>query len=77
MTHYIVQRDRLPDIIIAVDDGWTLTFTAEPEPRCLRIWEGEKLRAAFCNVHGFRDLSIPLAEQTASGFEMPDEDTPF
>jgi hypothetical protein len=25
------------------------------------VWEGEKLRAVFCDVRGFRDLGIPLA----------------
>jgi hypothetical protein len=66
---YLVQRERQADIIIEVAADWKLTFGAvNPgsqmsgrDLHCLRVWEGEKLRAVFCDVRGFRDLSIPLA----------------
>jgi hypothetical protein len=67
---YLVQRDRQADIIIEVAADWKLTFGAvnpgagpgfDHKLHCLRVWEGEKLRAVFCDVRGFRDLSIPLA----------------
>jgi hypothetical protein len=68
---YLVQRERVPDIIIEVAADWKLTFGAVNPGNgeggrygnlhCLRVWEGEKLRAVFCDVRGFRDLSIPLA----------------
>ena len=36
------------------------------ELHCLRVWETkEKLRAVFCDVRGFRDLSIPLARKVS------------
>jgi hypothetical protein len=68
---YLVQRERTADIIIQVKADWKLTFGAVNPGNgeggrygnlhCLRVWEGEKLRAVFCDVRGFRDLSIPLA----------------
>jgi hypothetical protein len=70
---YLVQRERVPDIIIEVAADWKLTFGAVNPGNgeggrygnlhCLRVWEGEKLRAVFCDVRGFRDLSIPLASK--------------
>jgi hypothetical protein len=65
----LVKRDRGGDFTIEVPADWKVTFGAvnpgsPPHGRdlhCLRIWEGEKLRAVFCDVRGFRDLSIPLA----------------
>jgi hypothetical protein len=68
---YMVQRAGQPDIQIQVPASWKLTFGAvnpgaPPHGRdlhCLRVWEGEKLRAVFCDVRGFRDLSIPLARK--------------
>jgi hypothetical protein len=68
---YMVQRAGQPDIQIQIKASWKLTFGAvnpgaPPHGRdlhCLRVWEGEKLRAVFCDVRGFRDLSIPLARK--------------
>jgi len=70
---YLVQRERVPDIIIQVAADWKITFGAVNPGNgeggrygnlhCLRVWEGEKLRAVFCDVRGFRDLSIPLASK--------------
>lgn len=65
----LVQRDRGSDFTMEVPASWKITFGAvnpgaPPHGRdlhCLRVWEGEKLRAVFCDVRGFRDLSIPLA----------------
>jgi hypothetical protein len=65
----LVQRDRGGDFTMEVPAAWKITFGAvnpgaPPHGRdlhCLRVWEGEKLRAVFCDVRGFRDLGIPLA----------------
>jgi hypothetical protein len=65
----LVQRDRGGDFSMEILASWKVTFGAvnpgaPPHGRdlhCLRVWEGEKLRAVFCDVRGFRDLSIPLA----------------
>jgi hypothetical protein len=62
------------DFVIEVPANWKLTFGAvNPggngtpgrygDLHCLRLWEGEKLRAVYCDVKGFRDLSIPLARK--------------
>jgi hypothetical protein len=66
---YLVQRGGASDFVIQVAANWKLTFGAvNPSGQsmgrdlhCLRVWEGEKLRAVFCDVRGFRDLSLPLA----------------
>jgi hypothetical protein len=65
---YLVQRERQPDFVLEVAADWKITFGAvnpgSQNPghlHCLRVWEGEKLRAVFCDVRGFRDLSLPLA----------------
>jgi len=68
---YMVQRAGQPDIQIQIPADWKLTFGAvnpgaqqvRHDLHCLRVWEGEKLRAVFCDVRGFRDLSIPLARK--------------
>jgi hypothetical protein len=68
---YLVQRGGQPDVQLQIKANWKLTFGAvnpgaPPHGRdlhCLRVWEGEKLRAVFCDVRGFRDLSIPLARK--------------
>jgi hypothetical protein len=67
---YLVIQDR-GEFVIELPVTWKLTFGAvnpgaPPHGRdlhCLRIWEGEKLRAVFCDVRGFRDLSLPLARK--------------
>src|SRR4051812_36990897 len=68
LVKYLVQRERAPDFVIEVAADWKLTFGAvnpgsqnHGHLHCLRIWEGEKLRGVFCDVRGFRDLSLPLA----------------
>jgi hypothetical protein len=69
----LVKRDRDQDFIVEIPAAWKVTFGAvnpgaPPHGRdlhCLRIWEGEKLRCVFCDVRGFRDLSIPLAIKVA------------
>lgn len=71
---YLVQRSSESDVIIEIPATWRLTFgyvnPAHSEGgyrggqgHCLRIYEGEKLRAVMGNVAGFRDLSIPLARK--------------
>jgi hypothetical protein len=61
------------DFVIEVPAHWKLTFGyVNPassggggfkEGHCLRCWEGEKLRAVFGDVTGFRDMAIPLARK--------------
>lgn len=61
------------DFVIEVPANWKLTFGAvnpggagmggRHDLHCLRVWEGEKLRAVFCDVRGIRDMSIPLARK--------------
>jgi len=68
------------DFIIALPAHWKLTFgyvnPANPErgyggqsAHCLRVYEGEKLRAVYSGIRGFRDMSIPTARkfQTETG----------
>ena len=70
---YLVQQAG-GDFVIELDPGWRLTFAyvnpakseegyRRNEAHCLRVYEGQKLRAVFGNVTGFRDLSIPLARK--------------
>jgi hypothetical protein len=72
---YLVQRGGQPDVILQISAAWKLTFGAvnpgsqtngRYDLHCLRVWEGEKLRAVLCDVKGFRDLSIPLARKVES-----------
>jgi hypothetical protein len=67
---YMVQRAGAPDFVLEVRADWKVTFGAvnpgsqnvgRHDLHCMRVWEGEKLRAVFCDVRGFRDLSLPLA----------------
>lgn len=62
------------EFIIEVPSSWKITFGyvnpgkssdayTRGEGHCLRVYEGEKLRAVYGNVYGFRDLSIPLARK--------------
>lgn len=71
---YLVQRSREADVIIEVPARWKITFGyvnpsrsgdayGRGEGHCLRLYEGEKLRAVMGNVLGFRDLNIPLAKK--------------
>jgi hypothetical protein len=74
-TRYLVTT-QTAEFVIEVDSDWKLTFGAvnpgaPPHGRdlhCLRIWDGPNaktahLRAVFCDVRGFRDLSLPLARK--------------
>lgn len=65
---YLVNQDR-GEFVLEIPADWKVTFGAvnpggnsvgRHDLHCLRIWEGEKLRGVFCDVRGFRDLSIPL-----------------
>lgn len=59
------------DFVIEVPSSWRLTFgavnpggaTHGRDMHCVRVWEGQKLRAVYCDIRGFRDLSIPLARK--------------
>lgn len=70
---YYVSVGRGEDFVLTVKADWKITFGAvnpgaPPHGRdlhCLRVWEGEKLRAVFCDVRGFRDLSLPLARKVS------------
>jgi hypothetical protein len=68
---YLV-KEKGGEFVIEVPASLKLTFSAVnpergrggfDEGHCLRVWEGEKLRAVYGNVTGFRDLSIPLARK--------------
>jgi hypothetical protein len=72
---YLVTTSR-GEFVLEVEPDWKLTFGAvnpgsPPHGRdlhCLRIWDGPNaksahLRAVFCDVRGFRDLSLPLARK--------------
>lgn len=71
---YLVS-DNKGEFVVELPPGWKLTFAAVNPAAvaggrgfgdggyALRIWQGDKLRAVFCNVRGFRDLSIPLARK--------------
>lgn len=74
---YLVNRDKGDDFVIEIPACWKLTFGAvnpgaaggnngRYDLHCLRAWEGEKLRAVWGNVQGFRDLSIPMARKMQS-----------
>lgn len=72
---YLVSHSGGEDFVIEIPAFWKITFgrvnPALSDDRsfhngnahCLRVWEGEKLRAVFGNVSGVRDLSIPLARK--------------
>jgi len=75
VNYYVRCRDG--DFILEVPSSYKLTFGAvnpgSPphghDLHCLRIYDGpnaktSNLRAVFCNVSGFRDLSLPLARKT-------------
>lgn len=69
LVKYLVQRGK-GNFLIEVPAHWKVTFSAvNPQSQgvghrdghCLRIYEGEKQRAVFCDVTGYRDMSIPYA----------------
>jgi hypothetical protein len=61
------------DFIIELPANWRLTFSGVNPANvhdtgwCVRVYEGEKLRAVYPAVLGFRDLSIPMARKLAPG----------
>jgi hypothetical protein len=66
---YLVQRVK-GTFLIEIPAHWKVTFSAvNPnahqggyrDGHCLRVYEGEKQRAVFGDVVGFRDMSIPYA----------------
>lgn len=64
---YLIKVARAEDFIIEIPAHWKVTFSSvNPttqshggDAHCVRVWEGEKLRAVYGNIVGFRDLSIP------------------
>lgn len=67
---YLVQS-KPSNFLIEIPAHWKVTFSNGPNPQshmtgsgyCMRVYEGEKLRAVYANVQGFRDLSIPTAKE--------------
>lgn len=60
------------EYVLELPADWKVTFShvnpaavaqGHREGYCLRVWEGEKLRAVFSNVTGIRDMAIPLARK--------------
>lgn len=58
--------------VIEIPANWKVTFASvNPNSQvqgggfCLRVYEGEKLRAVYCDVIAFRDLSIPFAREVS------------
>lgn len=72
---YLISKNDGSDFIIEVPADWKLTFgrvnPALSDERgyhsanghCVRVWEGERLRAVFGDVTGMRDMTIPLARK--------------
>lgn len=69
---YLVERHGKPDFVMEIPASWKVTFgyvnpsTSKQDysrgsNHCVRIWEGEKLRAVFSDCRGLRDLTIPYA----------------
>lgn len=66
---------RTGSFVIELPATYKLTFagvnpagqTMGRDLHCLRVWDGggkaARLRGVFCDVRGFRDLSIPLARK--------------
>jgi hypothetical protein len=63
------------DFVIEIPASWKVTF-GQVNPgngahsgrdlHCMRVYEGEKVRAVYCDVRSFRDLSIPMARRVQS-----------
>lgn len=72
---YLISNTKGEDFIIEIPAFWKVTFGRvnpalegergfnQTNGHCVRVWEGEKLRAVFGNATGLRDLSIPLARK--------------
>jgi hypothetical protein len=63
------------DFVIEIPASWKVTFGAVnpgngayagKDLHCMRVYEGEKVRAVYCDVRSFRDLSIPMARKVQS-----------
>jgi hypothetical protein len=72
LSYYVASADG--DFVLQLKADWKVTFGAvnpggqnmgRHDLHCLRVWEGEKLRAVFCNVRSFRDLSLPLIRKVS------------
>lgn len=74
MVRYLVNTRTNQDFVIEIPANWKLTFGyVNPagsrdsynrgDGHCMRVYEGEKLRAVYGDVTGFRDLAIPLARK--------------
>lgn len=70
---YLVSGNK-GEFVIEIPASWKVTFGyvnpakssdgyARNEGHCMRVYEGEKLRAVYGDVYGLRDLSIPLARK--------------
>lgn len=66
---YLIERTRGADFVIEIPANWKLTFASvnpnsqggmRGDGHCIRVYEGEKLRAVYCDCKGFRDMTIPL-----------------
>jgi hypothetical protein len=71
---YLVSQDK-GEFVIEIPANWKVTFGAvnpgsadgmRRDLHCMRVYEGEKVRAVYCDVRGFRDLSIPMARKVQS-----------
>src|SRR5258708_6777712 len=69
---YLV-REQSGEFVIEIPAHWRVTFGAispggagRHDLHCMRVYEGEKVRAVYCDVKGFRDLSIPMARKVQS-----------
>ncbi len=69
---YLVKCQGQADFVIEIPATWRVTFASvnpannNPHGRdgyCLRVYEGEKLRAVWGSVIGLRDMSIPFARK--------------
>jgi hypothetical protein len=55
--------------VIEIPASWKVTFSSvnpnsqQPGGYCVRVWEGEKLRAVYSDCVALRDLSIPMARE--------------
>jgi hypothetical protein len=69
---YLLKRNgRGPqeEFVIEIPANWKVTFSSvNPNSQAMRgdgyavrIYEGEKLRAVYCDIKELRDLSIPMA----------------
>lgn len=64
-------RGSSSQFVIEIPANWKVTFSSvNPNSQgmrgdgyCLRVYEGEKLRAVYCDIVAFRDLSIPMARE--------------